>query len=78
MPAVRAGADRAGRSLDAFTVNMKPLVATAPDEARLGPKVRQLLESLKHPLGLRQRSDATMRPSVRGQSRAGRNSGDRS
>ena len=39
LPAVRAGADRAGRSLDAFTVNMKPLVATAPDEARLVPKV---------------------------------------
>jgi probable F420-dependent oxidoreductase len=40
LPAVRAGAARAGRSLDGFTVNMKPLIATAPDEERLAPKVR--------------------------------------
>ena len=39
LPAVRRGADRAGRSLDGFTVNMKPLVATAPDEQRLAAKV---------------------------------------
>jgi probable F420-dependent oxidoreductase len=39
LPAVRRGAARAGRSLDGFTVNMKPLVATAPDEARLAAKV---------------------------------------
>jgi probable F420-dependent oxidoreductase len=40
LPAVRKGADRSGRSLAGFTVNMKPLVATARDEARLAPKVR--------------------------------------
>jgi hypothetical protein len=39
LPAVRRGAARAGRSLDGFTVNMKPLVATAPDEPRLAAKV---------------------------------------
>jgi probable F420-dependent oxidoreductase len=39
LPAVHRGAARAGRSLDGFTVNMKPLVATAPDEERLAPKV---------------------------------------
>ena len=31
---------RAGRSLERFTVNMKPLIATAPDEQRLAQKVR--------------------------------------
>jgi probable F420-dependent oxidoreductase len=40
LPAVRAGATRAGRSLERFTVNMKPLIATAPDDERLVPKVR--------------------------------------
>ena len=40
LPAVRKGAARAGRSLDGFTVNMKPLVATAADEERLVAKVR--------------------------------------
>jgi probable F420-dependent oxidoreductase len=40
LPAARRGAARAGRSLDRFTVNMKPLVATAPDEERLVEKVR--------------------------------------
>lgn len=40
LPAVRKGAGRAGRSLEGFTVNMKPLVATAPDEEHLAPKVR--------------------------------------
>ena len=40
LPAVRAGAVRAGRSLERFSVNMKPLIATAPDEVRLAPKVR--------------------------------------
>ena len=40
LPAVRRGAARSGRSLERFTVNMKPLVATAPDEERLVPKVR--------------------------------------
>lgn len=40
LPAVRRGAQRAGRSLEGFTVNMKPLVATAPDEERLAERVR--------------------------------------
>jgi probable F420-dependent oxidoreductase len=40
LPAVRAGAARAGRRLDHFSVNMKPLVATAPDEERLDAKIR--------------------------------------
>lgn len=34
-PAVRVGTDRAGREPDAVEVCMKPLVGTAPDEARL-------------------------------------------
>ena len=40
MPAVREGAAKAGRSLDGFSVAMKPLVATAPDEALLEKRVR--------------------------------------
>jgi probable F420-dependent oxidoreductase len=40
LPAVRAGAVKAGRSLDRFRVCMKPLVATAANEAELVPKVR--------------------------------------
>ena len=40
LPAVRAGAAKAGRSLDDFQVCMKPLVATAATEAELVPKVR--------------------------------------
>jgi probable F420-dependent oxidoreductase len=40
LPAVRAGAVKAGRSLDGFRVCMKPLVATAANEAELVPKVR--------------------------------------
>ena len=40
LPAVRAGAIKAGRSLDRFQVCMKPLVATAANEAELVPKVR--------------------------------------
>ena len=40
LPAVRAGAAKAGRSLDRFRVCMKPLVATAANEAELAPKVR--------------------------------------
>ena len=42
LPAVRAGAARAGRSLDEFQVCMKPLVATAASEAELVPKVRDV------------------------------------
>jgi hypothetical protein len=40
LPAVRAGAARAGRTLGNFSVCMKPLVATAATEAELVPKVR--------------------------------------
>jgi probable F420-dependent oxidoreductase len=40
LPAVREGAAATGRPLDDFTVSMKPLVASAPDEERLEPKVR--------------------------------------
>ncbi len=40
LPAVRAGAAKAGRSLDDFQVGMKPLVAAAANEAELVPKVR--------------------------------------
>ena len=40
LPAVRAGAAKAGRPLDRFQVCMKPLVATAANEAELVPKVR--------------------------------------
>ncbi len=39
LPAVRAGAARAGRSLDKFQVCMKPLVATAANEEELARKV---------------------------------------
>jgi hypothetical protein len=40
LPAVRAGAARAGRALDNFSVCMKPLVAAAATEAELAPKIR--------------------------------------
>jgi probable F420-dependent oxidoreductase len=40
LPAARKGAARAGRTLERFSVNMKPLIATAPDEERLVAKVR--------------------------------------
>ncbi|HJQ56873.1 MAG TPA: TIGR03617 family F420-dependent LLM class oxidoreductase [Vineibacter sp.] len=40
LPAVRAGAAKAGRRLDDFQVGMKPLVATAATEAELVPKIR--------------------------------------
>lgn len=40
LPAVRAGAARSGRRLNDFRVCMKPLVASAPTEAELAPKVR--------------------------------------
>ena len=39
LPAVRAGAAKAGRSLEQFQVCMKPLVATAATEEELAPKV---------------------------------------
>ncbi len=41
-PALRRGAARAGRSLDGFAVSIKPLIATAPDEASLAEKVRDV------------------------------------
>ena len=40
LPAARAGAAKAGRSLDDFRVCMKPLVASAPNEEELIPKIR--------------------------------------
>ena len=40
MPAIREGAAKTGRSLDGFRIAMKPLVATAADEAALQPKIR--------------------------------------
>jgi len=40
LPAVRAGAAKAGRSLDRFQVSMKSLIAAAPDEEELQPKIR--------------------------------------
>jgi probable F420-dependent oxidoreductase len=40
LPAIRRGAARAGRDLSGFTVNMKPLVATAADDEQLVAKVR--------------------------------------
>ncbi len=42
LPAGRAGAALAGRSLDRFRIGMKILVATAPDQAALEQKVRDL------------------------------------
>jgi alkanesulfonate monooxygenase SsuD/methylene tetrahydromethanopterin reductase-like flavin-dependent oxidoreductase (luciferase family) len=42
LPAVRAGAAKAGRSLALFQVCMKPLVAAAATEAELVPKVRDV------------------------------------
>jgi probable F420-dependent oxidoreductase len=40
LPAVREGAARTGRTLDGFRVGMKPLVATAANDAELQPKIR--------------------------------------
>jgi alkanesulfonate monooxygenase SsuD/methylene tetrahydromethanopterin reductase-like flavin-dependent oxidoreductase (luciferase family) len=42
LPAVRRGAAKAGRSLDRFSVSIKPLVATAPDEKALEKAVRDV------------------------------------
>ena len=42
LPAVRAGAAKAGRSLDQFQVCMKPLVATAATEDELVAKIRDV------------------------------------
>ncbi len=40
LPALRAGAQKAGRGLDNFSVSMKPLVAAASNEEELQPKIR--------------------------------------
>lgn len=40
LPAVREGAARTGRSLETFSVSMKPLIATARDEEALQTRVR--------------------------------------
>lgn len=42
LPAVRDGAAKAGRTLTNFAVSMKPLVATAADDAALAEKVRDV------------------------------------
>ena len=42
LPAVAKGATRAGRSTDGFVVAHKPLVATAPDEAALAERLRDV------------------------------------
>jgi probable F420-dependent oxidoreductase len=42
LPAVRKGAAKAGRDLAAFTMCVKPLVATAPDRAGLAERVRDV------------------------------------
>ena len=42
LPAVRDGAAKTGRSLTDFAVSMKPLVATAADDAALEEKVRDV------------------------------------
>lgn len=40
LPEVRKGAEKTGRSLENFKVSMKPLVAAAPNEEELQPKIR--------------------------------------
>jgi hypothetical protein len=50
LPAVRTGAAKTGRPLDRFQVCMKPLVATAANEAGLEPKVRDARGSPSMPL----------------------------
>lgn len=40
LPAAARGAERAGRTLDGFAVAIKPLIATAPDEATLEARIR--------------------------------------
>jgi probable F420-dependent oxidoreductase len=42
IPAVREGAEKAGRTLDAFEVAMAPLIATAADAAGLEARVRDV------------------------------------
>ncbi len=42
LPAVRKGAVKAGRDLADFSVSIKPLIATAPDPARLVDRIRDV------------------------------------
>ena len=42
LPAAAAGAAKSGRSLDGFQVAHKPLIATAPDEATLAIRIRDV------------------------------------
>ena len=42
LPAARTGAARAGRTLDDFAISIKPLIATAPDEASLANRIRDV------------------------------------
>ena len=83
LPAVRRGAARAGRSLDEFTVSMKPLVASAPDEEELEPKVRDARARIAFyavDAGLRRRlrPPRPRRPRRRGEACCPRRSGGRS
>src|SRR3989442_10455120 len=70
LPAVRAGAQKAGRSLEDFLVCMKPLIAAAATEAELVPKIRdarariafyastpQYLEAVSKPQKCREKCD---------------------
>lgn len=42
LPAAHKGARRAGRTLDDFSIAIKPLIATAPDEETLQAKIRDV------------------------------------
>ena len=42
LPAVRAGAAQTGRTIDDFAVSIKPLIATARDDATLEQKIRDV------------------------------------
>jgi probable F420-dependent oxidoreductase len=42
LPAVRTGAARTGRSLDGFALSIKPLIATAADDATLAERIRDV------------------------------------
>lgn len=42
LPAARTGAAKAGRSLEGFKVSIKPLIATAPDQAALAVRIEDV------------------------------------
>ena len=42
LPAIREGAARAGRDLADFQIVQRPMLATAPDEERLQPRIRDI------------------------------------